>query len=134
MKTLTVDTNAVLRYLTNDIPLQANKVKTYLIKAQKGQISLELTLIVIVEIMFQLQHWYEVSKEKAANSLITFISPDWIKVKNKSAVLEAIKLYKSKNIDLVDLLLWSTATAEEQQILSFDKDFDKLEPSIRLKP
>jgi len=132
MTSALIDSNAILRYLTNDVVEQAGKVENYLLKAEKGEIKLEVRTEVIIEVIFHLVNWYKLPKAEACDKIIAFISPDWMNVPSKSAALEALQLYRTKNIDFVDLLLWSIAKVDGKKILSFDKDFDKLQPTLRL--
>ena len=55
-------------------------------------------------------------------------------VKEKEVIFEALNIYRLNKIDLVDLIIWTTAKNENKKLLSFDKDFDKLSPKIRLEP
>jgi len=66
--------------------------------------------------------------------ILALFSPDWIIIREKEIIFEAISLYRLKNIDIVDLLVFVTSKNDNKKILSFDKDFDKLSPKIRLQP
>lgn len=134
MKKLIADTNIFLRYLTNDIPEQATRVEKHFKKAEKGKLQLIVLQITVVELLFQLEHWYGLKKTDAVEKMIRFISPAWFEIDYKDAVFEALNTYKSKSIDFVDLLVWAGAKQRKLVILSFDKDFDKLEPKLRLNP
>lgn len=134
MKTVVVDTNVLLRFLTDDVPNQARRVEDRLREVQRGEIELFIYPITIVELLFHLENWYKYPKQDACKKIEVLLSPEWMKVEEKSAVVAAIDLYKQKNIDFVDLLLWSFAKNRDYGVLSFDKDFDKLTPKIRVEP
>ena len=134
MKALLVDTNLLLRFLTDDVPSQVDKVERQFQGAEKGNFDLVILPFVVVEVIFQLEHWYKYSKSEACNKLLLLFAPEWMKVEGKAAVVEGLRVYKERNIDFVDLLLWSMAKTNGQGLLSFDKDFDKLEPKIRVEP
>lgn len=134
MKCIYVDTNVFLRFLTKDIPSQANRAEKYLRKAEKGELCMNVMHVTILEILFHLERFYNLSRAEAVQKLALLIKPDWIRVDNKKVVMDALYEYKRHTIDFVDILTWSMAKAEKVAILSFDKDFDKLEPSIRLEP
>ncbi|OGG17986.1 hypothetical protein A3D78_05895 [Candidatus Gottesmanbacteria bacterium RIFCSPHIGHO2_02_FULL_39_14] len=134
MEKAILDTNIILRYLTNDIPSQAEKVKRRFLEASKGKIQFEILSITVVEIIFQLENWYTLTKEEASLKVLTLFSPDWMIVREKEIIFEAINLYRLKNIDFVDLLVFVTAKNDNRKLLSFDKDFDKLSPKIRMEP
>ena len=132
--TLTADTNIFLRFLTGDIPKQAKAVEKRFKQAQAGQFKIEILHITIIEIVFQLENWYQLDKTEASDKLTQLLNPNWIVVKNKNTVLEALTLYKNHKIDFVDILTHTTSKKSDQKILSFDKDFTKLNPNLVLKP
>ncbi|KKS45754.1 hypothetical protein A3J20_05420 [Candidatus Gottesmanbacteria bacterium RIFCSPLOWO2_02_FULL_42_29] len=134
METVVLDTNVILRYLTNDVPAQAEKVKKRFLDAAKGKIQFEILPITVVEIIFQLANWYNLAKDDICRMILALFSPDWIIIREKEIIFEAISLYRLKNIDIVDLLVFVTSKNDNKKILSFDKDFDKLSPKIRLQP
>lgn len=133
MKCIYVDTNVFLRFLTKDIPDQSNRAEAYLRKAEKGALCMTVMHITILEILFQLERFYDLPRAEAVAKVALLIEPDWIRIDNKKVVMDALYEYKRNNIDFVDILTWCMAKAEHVAVLSFDKDFDKLEPSIRLE-
>lgn len=134
MKTVFVDTNVILRYLTNDIVSQAQRAKRWFEKAAEGEYKAVVLHITLVEVLFLLEHWYKQDKPDSIERLLLFLSPDWLVVESKHAVAEALGRYKESAIDFVDLLTWALAGEEDARIVSFDKHFDRLEPSIRVEP
>lgn len=134
MPHLIVDTNVILRFLTNDIPSQANQVKTWLQKAESGSITLEILPITLIEIVFHLQNWYKLDKPEITHILTTFVQPKWIQVTNKPALIEALHLLPHHTIDFVDLLTYTHAKTKSAKILSFDQDFHKLSPTLHQQP
>ena len=134
MKSVLLDTNIILRYLTNDVPAQAEKVKKRFLEADEGKFQFEILPLTVVEMIYQLENWYELSREEACRKILTLFSPDWMVVKEKEVIFEVLNIYRLNKIDLVDLIIWTTAENENKKLLSFDKDFDKLSPKIRLEP
>lgn len=134
MTKVCVDTNALLRYLTNDIPAQAEKIENRLRQAENGNLEIYLFQINIVEVLYQMENWYKFTKKETAEKLFKLLKPEWFQVEAKQAVIEALKVYSETKIDFVDLLTWAKAFESGLQVLSFDRDFDKLSPKLRLKP
>lgn len=129
-----VDTNIFVRYLTEDIPQQTELVEKRFQQAKQNQINLITTEFTIAEVLYVLQSFYKMDRGQAIVKVQTMISPRWINVERKEEVLEALLLYKTMNIDFVDLLNWAVAKENKAKILSFDKDFDKLTPKLRVEP
>lgn len=134
MKQYLLDTNVILRYLTNDLPSQAEKVKSYLIRAKNDQISIETRKITVIEVLFQLKNWYGLGRSEAADKILTFFSPEWVILEDKSLIFEALRIYKSKNIDIVDIILHLEAMKLGKNVLTFDKDFKKFDSKINTTP
>jgi len=129
-----VDTNIFIRYLTEDVPQQTDLVEKRFQQAKQGQINLIVTEFTIAEVLYVLQSFYKMDKNQAVVKIQTIISTSWIDIKQKETVLEALLLYKTLNIDFVDLLNWTITKKHKAKILSFDKDFDKLIPKLRFEP
>lgn len=134
MTTVIADTNVFLRFLTKDIQEQAEKVIIRFNQAKIGKIEIFLLHITLVEILFQLEQWYHLPKKEACDKLILLLFQPWIEIEEKPAVLLALTCYPAFNIDFVDLLTWSAAKTRDAKILSFDRDFDRLSPKLRLRP
>jgi len=129
-----VDTNIFLRFLTNDIEKQAKRVEKRFLEAEKGTIELRILLITVVEILFHLERWYKYPKIKAIEMVENLFGREWMMVDEKDVLFSALGEYKKTTIDFVDLLTFYQAKMDERMILSFDKDYDKLSPSLRVEP
>ncbi len=134
MISASLDTNTILRFLSNDIPSQAERVQKRLEQAEDNKLILTITPFILVEVVFHLTRWYKLSRPDTTDILIRFLTQTNLDIPNLSTVLEALKQYSQTSIDFVDLLLWATVKNSEQLVLSFDKHLDKLTPKLRLQP
>ena len=134
MLSVIADTNVFLRFLTNDIPSQAQSIEKRFKEVQEGKLSLVVLPITVVEILFQLENWYKFSRQEAAEKLMLLFSPSWLELEDKEAVFEAFTIYKESKIDFVNILIFTLAKKRNSKILSFDKDYDKLLPKLRVTP
>lgn len=127
MKEYIIDTNILLRFLLRDNEKFFQKAKKYLTDAKDKKVVLILLSQVIFEIDYVLRGVYRLSYKESADYLTKLIKTPYIQIENRTIITEAIEKYKEKNIDLVDLFLLETARKEKAQVLSFDKDFSKLD-------
>lgn len=134
MTVVYADANIFLRFLTNDVPQQASRIEKRLRECETGKLQIIVTPIVTVEVIFHLENWYKLSKTEAVDKLAALLSPEWLSVVDRDAVFTALNIYKDKSIDFVDAFLWASAAQQSAQVLSFDADFEKLDPSLRLDP
>lgn len=134
MNSYLVNTNLFLRFITQDLPSQAELAKKRFEEAREGKIKLEVTPLTIAEILFVLQGTIAFSKEEAVEKTIGLMREPWITIEHKRVVIEALQLYRSYSIDFIDLLTFALARTKRKRILSFDRDYDKLTPKLREEP
>lgn len=127
MKKFIVDTNIFIRFLLKDNKKFYQQAKKYFNDAKEKKIVLILLSQVVFEIDYVLRSVYKLSRKESADILKNLIKSPYLQVENRQVIGEAVEKYAEKNIDLVDLFLIETARKEKVEILSFDKDFSKLD-------
>lgn len=136
MKAFFIDTNLFIRYFTNDDPKKADRVDRLLEQAVNGKIELMTAEIVLAEVVWVLESYYELEKARIAEMLKAILSTPGIKVLNGKIVQKALKYYSDKNIDFVDAYI--VAVMEKYKIAgiySFDKKhLDRITQITRLEP
>jgi predicted nucleic acid-binding protein len=113
-----LDTNTLIRFLTNDQPQKAEMVKE-LLQREK---SVEIPESVFPEISYILSGKYGVSREEVgqAYALIREIPS----VKLTTEVNQAIDIFQSSKLDMVDCLV--AAHAKAGKLATFDNQLRKL--------
>jgi predicted nucleic acid-binding protein len=99
---LFADTNLFLRYLTNDIPQQADAVKTLLRRAAAGEVTLLTNSLVIAEIVWVLETVYRLSRPSIAEKVLAILNTPGLEVPEAEILLQAIAWYKEQNLDFAD--------------------------------
>lgn len=126
MRSFLLDTNSLLRFLLNDIPDQASKVAEVLAEAKLKKIKLFVPQIVIFELFFALDKYYDLPKDQAINKIEVILASPYLDVEECKTFKEALYLFKTKNIDFVDCFLISKAEDIEASIYTFDQELKKL--------
>jgi len=101
-ETVFADTNLFLRYLTDDVPAQADLVESLLRRAAQGQVHLVTTSLVIAEIIWTLESFYEITKKDIQLKVLAILNTDGLEVEDADLILQAIGLYVEKNVDFID--------------------------------
>jgi len=99
---LFADTNLFLRYLTNDIPAQADAVEALLQRAEQGEILLITNALVMAEIVWTLESFYKLSKPEVEEKVLAVLNTPGVEVLDGELVLQAVVWYVEKNVDFVD--------------------------------
>ncbi len=128
-ETVFADTNLFLRYLTNDVPDQADLVESLLQRAAKGKVNLVTTGIVIAEIVWTLESYYKLDKKEIQAMVLGILNTDGLEVIDSDLVLQAIVPYADKNVDFIDAFnaAWMVKN-DVDKIYTFDqKHFNRFE-------
>ncbi|MFH0789579.1 MAG: type II toxin-antitoxin system VapC family toxin [Pseudomonadota bacterium] len=96
------DTNIFLRYLTNDVPDQADAVEELFRSAAIGDILLITNSLVIAEIVWTLESFYKLSREDIQVKVLAILNTPGLEVADSDLILQAIAWYKDKNVDFLD--------------------------------
>jgi predicted nucleic-acid-binding protein len=130
------DTNLFLRYLTDDIPEQAEAVEQLLRDAEEGRVKLVTSLLVIAEIVWTLESYYKLSKEEIQRKVLATLNTPGLEVENSEVILPAILWYAEKNIDFIDA--YNAAWCIQRGVISaytFDrKHFSRIEGLTPIVP
>lgn len=127
MKTFFVDSNIFLRFVLKDHPDFWNRAKNYFLQAKLRKIKLIFLTEIIIEIEYFLRKLYQLPKKVIYQHLCFLIKIPYLEIRNKAILEKALQTYLHQEIDLVDLVLFYTAQQEQAKVLSFDKDFEKLD-------
>jgi predicted nucleic-acid-binding protein len=115
-----VDANIVLRYLLNDnVIFSAEAVK--IIENRQIHFPNE----VCAEVVYVLQKVYEVPRQNINNSISMLLDYPNI-IANKTILKEALNIYQSQNVDIVDSILIASNHVLGASIHTFDKKIKNL--------
>lgn len=128
MKTVFVDSNVFLRFLTTDDEEQHGKSVKLLRKADEGKIILVTGPPVFFEIAWTLRSAYGQPKEQILELLQTILGMGGLKVIDAELVDNAIELARKCGQEFADAYICASASAHGvDEIASFNrKHFEKL--------
>jgi predicted nucleic-acid-binding protein len=120
MATHIVDTNIIVRLVTNDVPYLADQAAAQL--EHLADDSVELPLYVLAESVYVLAFNtnYLYSHELVATALQHIIGIEQFSLSREVAI-SALDFFRTTNLDFVDCLLLGLAKNTGQTLLTFDK-------------
>ena len=101
-ETVFADTNLFLRYLTNDIPEQAEAFERLLHQAKAGEVALVTNSLVLAEIVWTLESFYNLAKEGIQAKIMAILNTPGLEVSEGELLLKAALWYAEKNVDFID--------------------------------
>lgn len=127
-----VDTNLFLRYLTDDVPAQADAVEDLFRKAAQGKSRLVTNGMVVAEIVWTLESYYALERGDIQNKVLAILNTPGLEIPESNLILKSIIWYAEKNVDFIDA--YNAAWMEREgieKIYTFDRKhfarFDDLE-------
>ena len=130
-----VDTNIFLRFLVNDIPQQADACEAIFRKAVAGEEALYTTDMVIAEIVWVLESYYDLSRSEIRTKVEKILNTQNLTCDSKETIICALVLYDEKRIDYIDA--YNACIIKIKgigEIYSYDKHYDRLSWLKRIEP
>ncbi len=129
MSELFADANLFLRYLTNDVPAQADAVEALLDRAEAGELALVTNSHTVAELVWVLTSFYGLSKTETQARILGVLRTPGLVVAEERLVLQALAWFVGKNVDYIDA--YQTAWMQERgldKVATFDqKHFRRFE-------
>ncbi len=123
-----LDTNVLIRFLTSDKTQRFRGVYTLFESLERGDLRVELKLIVLFQTVFVLKSFYSVPIRDIATGMLDVLKYKGIIVKEKRIVRRTLTLWHDNKLDIVDCYLIACLEGDRQNILySYDRDFNKFE-------
>jgi predicted nucleic-acid-binding protein len=128
-ETCFADTNLFLRFLTDDIPEQADEVEALLRHAEKGEVELVTTSLVIAEIIWTLESYYRVPKPEIQDKVLAILNTPGLVVDGADLLQQAAVWYAEKNTDFIDAynVAWMMKHNVEKAFTFDQKHFKRFE-------
>ena len=130
-----VDTNIFLRFLVNDDSKKADACELLFRNAITGKESLFTTDMVIAEIVWVLESYYELAKNDVREKVEKILNTPNLVCPQKDIILSALNVYTEKNIDFIDA--FNAMTLRDKgigELYSYDPYFDRIDGLVRLEP
>jgi predicted nucleic-acid-binding protein len=126
-----IDTNILVRHLTGDPPEQAARATKFLAAAAE----LLLADLVVAEIVYVLESFYEVPRPRVAELVRAIIAFPAIVVLDPAILLRALEVYETERLDFAEAYLVAQAERSGVGVVaSFGKAIDRVATVRRLGP
>lgn len=123
---IALDTNLLVRLLTNDDARQAAKVEAWLSQNASAREPAYVDHIVLCELAWVLERSYGYSREAVLQALGALLAHEQFKIESPALVRQASALFETGSADFSDYLLAVRAQAAGYApVLTFDKNAAK---------
>jgi predicted nucleic acid-binding protein len=132
-----IDTDVIIRLLTQDDPQKQAAAAALFERVEAGTLQVAAPVTVIADAVYVLSspRLYDLPRATVRRLLVPLVRLPGFRVRHRRAVLRALDLYASMNIDFGDaLIVASMERASSQVVYSYDADFDRIEGITRQEP
>ena len=135
---LFVDTNVFLRVLIGDNSKQYKESKEFFEAiSDNSKMKIYSSLVILMEIGWTLNSFYGYKKKEIIVALNSVEKTDGVKLVNgKVDFVKGMELFEKHKIKLGDAMIVASDVVQKERaiIISYDKDFDKVEGVKRITP
>ncbi len=97
-----IDTNLFLRYLTNDLPDQADLVENLLHRAESGELQLVTNCLVVAELVWVLDSVYQLEPAAIQDQLFAMLNTPGLEIEESDILFQALLWFVEKRVDFID--------------------------------
>jgi len=127
---IAIDTNALVRLLIEDNPVQSQTIQNVVLQAEKKNILIIVLSEVLVETVWILESIYETNREEISKFIDKLVSTSPFIIPDVDVIRDATKVYQNKG-DFADLVIVFQAMKHQATTLfSFDKKLQKTFPTF----
>ncbi len=130
-RTILIDTNIILRFFLNDHEVLSNKARELIQSAENGDVVLYMDEVIVAEIVWVLESFYEISKEEIVEKLLGILMQPWVENPRKSEVIHALHFFKTTSLSYIDTWILSKSLANNFPIETFDIKLSSLAKKLR---
>jgi predicted nucleic acid-binding protein len=136
-----VDANVLILFYTGaNSPIPENRRKAQdaanlLARVERGDETIVLTTTILYEVIFLLQRAFRIPRPDIRQRMVDLLSKRNVRLVNKRRMREALDIYATTGLSIVDALtVAEMRAAKVNELYSWDTDFDRIPDIRRIKP
>jgi predicted nucleic-acid-binding protein len=127
---IAIDTNAIVRLLIEDDPVQSQTVQHVVLQAEKNNIPILVLSEVLVETVWVLESIYQATRDEISKFIDELVASSPFTIADADVIRDAVRVYRD-NGDFADLVIVFQAMKHQAHTLfSFDKKLKKTFPAF----
>src|SRR3989344_6912085 len=131
-----IDTNIFLRLIVKDDEKSFEDCLRLLEGVKNSKYKAITTTVTLAEIAWTLFSFYKFDKKDVVSAISSILSLQGLEIVDQYNHIATLEIFQEKNIKYIDALIASTAISIGKNciVVSYDKDFDKIENIKRKEP
>ncbi len=129
-----LDANVLLRQLLADHETHSPRATALLARVSRGALTVEFAETTLFEVVFTLDRSYKKTRTDIVENLSSFLTLPGVKFSEPRRALAALDIFGRSNVDFGDAYVAALALESDGQVISFDRDFDRIPGVTRVEP
>jgi predicted nucleic acid-binding protein len=132
---LFLDTNVLVRHLTQDSAELSPRATSFLQRLERGELTVRIADTVVFETVFLLERRYRRPRPDIAEAVMALLALPAIELPDKQRIAQAFDLYLNSRLSFADA--YHVVIMEQlgiEEVVSFDRDFDRVPGIRRVEP
>ena len=100
-----IDTNVLARFFTGEPREMAVKARRLVERADQGEIILVILPVIVAELIYTLESFYEIDRQEVATKLLSFLQSVGIEVIEATRITDALTRCRDRNAHFADAYL-----------------------------
>ncbi len=121
-----IDTNIIIRHLTQDFPAHAAIAGKLFEASDRGELMLIILPEVLAESVYVLESFYKQSRIQIASALEILLTGVGVVIEDLKVHLNALRRYSGNSLHFIDCILAASGEASGCSIASFDAGLKKV--------
>ena len=134
MKELLLDVNTALRHLLQDDQKQGPFATKLFADAGRGLCRLKIDALAVAECVYVLYGEYQRDRKQIAFALDQLIQSAGVEAAQLGILRDALRRFSETRVDFQDAWLAAKSNETKNDVVSFDRDFDKFADVARFEP
>lgn len=127
MKQYLFDTNAVLRFVLNDIPNQSKVIVDLVQQAKQGVVLIQIPTIVFFELTYALIGAYKLGRQDVWEQCTKLLLIPYLEIPDRQLLRSGYDIWvKEQGVSFADAIFSQIAEIEGYELVTFDKKLKKI--------
>ncbi len=132
-----VDTNVLVRFLTNDDAAKQQRSAALFRRVEQGDVQLTTPSSAIAEVVYILSSskLYNKPRSEVVRTLLPLVKLPSLKLYRRNIIVKALALFESTKLNFGDAMIAADVlSTTDKPLYSFDEGFDKIPDIKRIEP
>ena len=129
-----VDANVLIRHFLSDHNEHSPRATAFFQRLDEGRQTVEFAETTLFEVVFTLGRTYKMSRPQVVRLMRGFLMLPAVTFPRRRRALVALEIFERSSFSFADAYVAALAMESDGQVISFDRDFERIPGVTRVEP